>query len=480
MTQLTKISSKQKKNSDDTEETSRDLGINPRGHSEEASQETLTWTIVHSFHAVMGGFAFETSKVLAEDKFLPGSEDRVAPSPEAVLFLAEHEPDLLPKLSKADILDKSKADYLTKGLVCLQATWFVAQCITRLAQGLSLSLLEINTLAHTACTLIIYALWWNKPLNIAPPTLISGTQMHSVCAYLCFLSQFDNRRDASDLSLFEKRNQAPSKRPLPGSCVSRRSLADDVENTPCLEPQLNPANSGEQQLHMIPNVIRADYPNFRADASGSFLKNCAIEPSRSDHRRWVLACQYRLYTSSTLANKDSEITKVVRERMRNWPEGFEFLNMTRDIIGQPYAEETRPSLPSYKTVLFAVAFTVAGLTYGGLHLLAWNAPFTSAAQLHLWRTSGILMAASGPVAFLLWLGFNGVRMLMHFLQKGSPKSQSDAFALFLLPLLAIVVLCILYLSARVYLVVECYISLAYLPESITKHPNWSLYFPHVV
>jgi hypothetical protein len=38
---------------------------------------------------------------------------------------------------------------------------------------------------------------------------------------------------------------------------------------------------------------------------------------------------------------------------------------------------------------------------------------------------------------------------------------------------------LLYGFARVYLVVESFLSLAYLPESTLTTPNFSLYFPHI-
>ncbi|KAK4108127.1 hypothetical protein N656DRAFT_784667 [Canariomyces notabilis] len=38
---------------------------------------------------------------------------------------------------------------------------------------------------------------------------------------------------------------------------------------------------------------------------------------------------------------------------------------------------------------------------------------------------------------------------------------------------------VLYVLARVYLVVECFINLVHLPESAYKLPEWSQYVPHI-
>ena len=66
------------------------------------------------------------------------------------------------------------------------ATWFCVQCLTRLAQGLPISLLELNTFGHALCALLIYSMWWRKPLDVAEPELIpvQGKDMEEIVAAL--------------------------------------------------------------------------------------------------------------------------------------------------------------------------------------------------------------------------------------------------------------------------------------------------------
>jgi hypothetical protein len=71
-----------------------------------------------------------------------------------------------PRLSKADIEDKSKGDAISKGLVILQTGWFVTQCIARGVQGLPITELELATVAFAALNFVIYLLWWDKPQNV--------------------------------------------------------------------------------------------------------------------------------------------------------------------------------------------------------------------------------------------------------------------------------------------------------------------------
>ena len=66
----------------------------------------------------------------------------------------------------SQIQDRSKGDGLSKGLVIVQASWFVAQCISRWATGLAITEAELVTLALAALNGIIYFLWWHKPLDV--------------------------------------------------------------------------------------------------------------------------------------------------------------------------------------------------------------------------------------------------------------------------------------------------------------------------
>lgn len=62
-----------------------------------------------------------------------------------------------------------------------------------------------------------------------------------------------------------------------------------------------------------------------------------------------------------------------------------FSDMFGLVYGDPFSEHR-------DGVVVLLAFTCAGLTYGALHLLAWNSPFTSVAQKMLWRISAVAIA----------------------------------------------------------------------------------------
>jgi hypothetical protein len=120
------------------------------------------------------------------------------------------------------------------------------------------------------------------------------------------------------------------------------------------------------------------------------------------------------------------------------------------------------------------ALAAAALVYGGLHLLAWNAPFHTPFASILWKISGITIASLGLFPLLIILFSFAYRFL-----DDSRFLRCLALAATGMLYLILVCLTLLYVFARVYLVVESFLSLAYLPESALITPNFSLYFPHI-
>lgn len=110
--------------------------------------------MTHSFWALMGGIAVDPGY---SRPFIPDSK-RSTLTPNGVLLLLKHEPQLLPDISEGEVKDKSKGGSVTKLVACVQATWFCMSCIARISQKWPVSMLELNTFAHALCTVIVYLL----------------------------------------------------------------------------------------------------------------------------------------------------------------------------------------------------------------------------------------------------------------------------------------------------------------------------------
>ncbi|KAH9957224.1 hypothetical protein BC827DRAFT_1270426 [Russula dissimulans] len=113
------------------------------------------WTLTHGFFAIMGGFM----------KYEGNRPIRVL-RPDELKFYSLTGNGNFPKISKSEIQDKSKGDFISKAVVLLQTSWFVMQCIARGVQGLPITELELATIAFAGLNFVLYLLWWDKPLNV--------------------------------------------------------------------------------------------------------------------------------------------------------------------------------------------------------------------------------------------------------------------------------------------------------------------------
>ena len=382
-----------------------DLEVDLLDFSRSEEDRRYPWTSTHSFYAVMGGFVFDTSDVPEEKQFLPLGKTQISLTPKALLFLAQNAPTLLPDLPKAAILDKSKASGLTKALVCFQAAWFITQCIARLAEGLPITLLELNTLAHTVCALLVYTMWWNKPLDVEQPTAIKGPAMYAVCAYLCLHSQCD-----------------PVRKYIP---------LHDVQYTQKPDPSLMTRNlllSGDMATRVKANKTSTAADRLRVELATTAAVTLPVEKGED----------------------------ILKWRIPNWQAELNY-SIGAFIIGEYDLDR--------ESVAFIVAATAAGLMYGGIHLLAWNAPFSSSAQRILWRLSGIVIAASGPSLLLQQLGMWVIRKV----HEAADGWLGGVFFIW----------AVLYFVARVFLVVECFLSLPYAQDLVFQQLRWAGYIPHI-
>ena len=110
---------------------------------------------MHGFVIVMGGNVLDMSS----------DKERVWPQDCNILTItpACFERDVFKEidlgfLSREKIESKQRVDQLAKSLIVIQALCFCFQFVVRIWQSLPVSLLELNTFAHSLCALFIYIL----------------------------------------------------------------------------------------------------------------------------------------------------------------------------------------------------------------------------------------------------------------------------------------------------------------------------------
>jgi hypothetical protein len=139
--------------------------------------------------ATMGGFGVEIGQF--HNALTQGTL-----TTNGLLFLADQ--GYFFELSTETIADKSKANLLAKSLVCLQVLWVAGQTIERKIAGYPISILEIHTLVHVFCALIMYTLWFQKPYGVNEPTIIGRGIAEDVLAFIVASSQRLSQSEVAD------------------------------------------------------------------------------------------------------------------------------------------------------------------------------------------------------------------------------------------------------------------------------------------
>lgn len=391
------------------------------------------WTLVHGFYAAMGGFAISTAH--PSGSFLPSPYTRAAITPEGIRFLLSHEPDALPYLTEAQIRDKSKADGLKKTIVCAQALWFCIQCFTRLAQSLPVSLLEVNTFAHSLCTLLIYVLWWDKPLDVEEPAEVKDPRLFPIFAYMWMTSRISAQdyaghdiggqlRDefdciwpfenpvAGDLLLQTRTPEASNPANFPSADeqpahLSAKGFAEISVPGKLLVPGRNDYNwrrypSYKHRIQLacahkvnalyndknskMPTTVDTLLRSLFNHPAGLFVRKTAIDHfSPNDLLRWRLA-------HSAIGRYALELDLRVRHAT---PANGLHLR-SRVALRQPNIVYTHQ-----QPLHMAAAVATSAALYGGLHLVAWNAAFPSPVEQLLWRISASCVTGNGMLIGLI-------------------------------------------------------------------------------
>jgi hypothetical protein len=487
---------------------------------------TNAWSRVHSHFALMGGFVFEAKRMHAT--ILDADQKRLTLTPVALRKMAVNTPALLPDLSKEGIRDKSKANGLAKFLVCVQAIWFIAQTVGRLATDLPISLLEMNTLLHAFCCLFIYLAWWHKPLDIEEPHVINIADdlAAKVCAWMIVKD-----KQHRYWSAFKRDSQGKA------SSVSSTRLRlvydDDLKLTedatgnaedPNAKMRKQIAMSRERNMKQgrLDEITRSDYTSAKMKKKNTLGNDCVELFSGQKVNGFVL-----YDTHATKESADSEIftalTMIELERLRLaqclrqedeaatvWHFGDQSSLVRTE--GKMLARGTsianlsspdaalkqwqRPKTLTPNTVLFT-GLLLAGSLYGGIHLFAWNGPFPSGIERLLWRISCLIITSpvalvllailTGCLMFLVWViveifdACMPIKRLLRWLY-GPIGTLLDTeigeFFFWLIFFSILGILALVYAAARTYLVVECFINIAHLPDAVFQEPNWSQYIPH--
>lgn len=127
-------------------------------------KKEFTCTLKQAFFVTMGGVVLRDMS----ETDIPA----VRPTTRSLIKLLKRGKWALSTLETSDIDDRSKSDWVVKSIAFAQILWFVVQIMGRAINRMSVTTLELFTLANVCYGAIMYAAWWKKPFDIQTPVVL--------------------------------------------------------------------------------------------------------------------------------------------------------------------------------------------------------------------------------------------------------------------------------------------------------------------
>ncbi|KAK3684044.1 hypothetical protein B0T22DRAFT_431849 [Podospora appendiculata] len=435
----------------------------------------LTWSMTHSFYAGMGGFAIDIDMDMDMDRVNPDQRRRrLYLTARGVLLLAEC--GLLPDMRPEEIQDKSKTDGGEKAMCCLQAGWMLVQVASRLAAGLPVTPLEINTIGHVVCALAIFVLWWHKPRWVREPTRLQGDWTRCMCAFMYMCSHMSDSGSEKTALL---------------DTMGAGAGAGDIS--------LLPAGFNRERPEILSLVYESPGPGFKLNTNGirraralqadgpgstttwSNIGDMIMDSSDSrleDSPGMEAATEAMRQARWKLASEAVQRYAPVRQRLQKQQRDSKSGRKPEELIqGRPRDWPGDHLVHGVPGIYMGTTLWLMSMVFGAVHVAGWHDQFPSAVEAAMWRASSVYVVFSG----LVWASINllahlsgAVWWLWYDLLAGRASRACRV---------AIVALCavggLLYLVARLFLVAEAFASLRALPVGAFLCPSWLLTVPHL-
>jgi hypothetical protein len=476
-------------------------------HNSKKENETVDWgfDMTYAHFVTMGGFALRVDH-------LHNTLERVTITPQGMLLLASRGHFVRPDIDV--INDKSKANLLTKGLAALQVLWLVGQVIERKISGLPVTLLEVHTIVHVFCALVMYLLWLSKPLDVTEPVVIAAEDFQEEVAYMLLATSRKIGRgfDTAGGELSDCKIKFSWYGSLDPSSLVETIEADEERG---LDPlPVNPSDQeivthfmkqrrdadGETRDYMI-RPIKASYGPRRGSGiactmvSGQALASglgpklgrhgFQISFSREDVKRLNLAGSFIAKAIANNLPHDSNIpgteaiTSAFKRSVRTdpinlFPDGDEspglLCNRMANLSQQQHSIFST-LLSSFTFCLFLFVTVLLQVAYTGVHLGALSIMFPSQKERILWKISCYLLFAVNSLSVILFFLLAIRERVEKYFSKYLRGLHVGIFV-FIIPV---------FLWARAYIVVESFISLRHVPFGVYQTPQGNImdYVPHL-
>ncbi|KAI5857960.1 hypothetical protein BZA05DRAFT_110858 [Tricharina praecox] len=435
----------------------------------------------------------------------------------------------------ATILDKGKADFLAKFLVCVQAAWMILQCILRKMNDLPVTLIELNALFHVVIALFMYFFWWEKPLNIGEPIKVSmdpdladilfaldvrrslgitvrlstdelpvfdaqRLQRNAPTIYAAipillpiyktgFMngSQEDNLAGGDrkwalwDLARakrrLDKRTQGNIIMLLPGQSIEEpdKPIEEEVEGSEAGDSETGDSEMGEGEKGNIQTTLREIISEKRMDES----QGQEAEPRQraralvTGHEKQTVTLtesELEMLFSAAWALSSDKYERI-KSDYEDYACGKGFLKKSRD---DDFRVHRIKNLHFDMDIVLSeingfndphIILSILNILYGAAHASVWNTHFPTPLEKWMWRWSCFMLLLPTIVTTAKWV-------TQQLPTKHMDYYVNRAVQILLHPVLVV------YFCARVFVVVESFISVRSLPQGSYKTVEISEYWPH--
>jgi len=438
-------------------------------------------SMVSAFYIVMGGFAYDTSEFSDHYPY-------IALTPEGFVEFARAElitPDIL---NDKDITDRSKADSLGKLLVCVQALWMVANCIARKASGRPTTLIELNVIVHVVVAVVVYGLWWYKPLAVANPTLLprpfGGQEILEILAI---------KVPRSDLSNVVRSWSEEDNDTYPAYPADANHKKFNLDIKPyILDPSLfevrgSPEPETEWARHVAKLKIKSpglillpgQYLILKKVAKAYGTRGRAVHISGKALHHLASESSYRErveYDQFTAAAKMNRVFRASNSTTYDPP--------NYSVQGSVYTGGVHAVDFDFENAPLMFMTGLLSCLYAGSHASAWSSHFPSYIERWIWRGACIGIAAGVPFGCAILYLLRPVYQKLENMEIQSNRWKKIVFRYSHSSVLVIFHLffgltIIVYVCSRLFIPLEAFISIRSLPVGAFETVEWAEYWPHV-
>ena len=201
--------------------------------------------------------------------------------------------------------------------------------------------------------------------------------------------------------------------------------------------------------------------------------NARLEASQClQSSRWALAAE-ALHNHPALQSRIKARETIVNDTQMQWLQP-----VTEELLDESIGNWASSNLlRSMSGFVMGMVLWSASMVCGGVHAAAWHGHFPSRTEAILWRFSSVCIPSSG----FTWIMINLLaRISNHFKAYWKNVETLRAHWTSLVPLGTLAALCgLAYVLARVYLVVEAFISLRKLPAAAYDSLQWTELIQHL-